>query len=75
MTDLLYLIVLYPIIYIFPAYCANGAPVLFGGGRAIDSGKKFRGKRIFGNHKTVKGLISGISSGIIIGLAESLAPG
>jgi CDP-2,3-bis-(O-geranylgeranyl)-sn-glycerol synthase len=75
MNGLLYLVVLYPIIYIFPAYCANGAPVLFGGGKAIDGGKKFKGKRIFGDHKTIKGLIAGISSGIIIGFAESLAPG
>lgn len=29
----LYPIILYPLIYIFPAYAANGAPVVFGGDR------------------------------------------
>lgn len=75
MTSLLFLIILYPIFFIFPAYCANGAPVVFGGGKPIDFGKKFKGKPIFGKHKTIKGLISGIASGVIIGFAESLVPG
>ena len=35
---------LYPIIYIFPAYAANGAPVLFGGGKPLDLGKKIKEK-------------------------------
>jgi len=44
--------------YIFPAYCANGAPVLFGGGRPIDGGKKLGdGKPIFGSHKTIRNSI------------------
>ena len=75
MPSLIYLVILYPILFIFPAYCANGAPVLFGGGIALDMGRKLRGKRIFGDHKTMRGLVAGISSGIIIGFAESLIPG
>lgn len=68
----LYQLILYPILYIFPAYVANGAPVIFGGGTPIDFGMKIGGKRVFGDHKTVKGLVSGICAGIIVGWAESL---
>ncbi len=75
MYDWLYLTVIYPIIFIFPAYVANGAPVIFGGGMPLDFNRRIGKKRIFGNHKTVKGLIAGICSGIIIAFAESLFPG
>jgi CDP-2,3-bis-(O-geranylgeranyl)-sn-glycerol synthase len=68
--------VFYALYYIFPAYCANGAPVLFGGGRPIDSGRKLRdGKPIFGPHKTYRGFIAGILIGTLVGWAqEALAP-
>jgi len=66
----LFSIFLYPIIYIFPAYAANGAPVLFGGGSPLDKGKKLLGKRIFGDNKTVRGTISGILCGVLAGLIE-----
>lgn len=62
--NLFYSIVLYPLIFIFPAYVANGAPVLFGGGRPIS-------KRIFGSHKTIKGLILGLLAGFIIAFIEA----
>jgi CDP-2,3-bis-(O-geranylgeranyl)-sn-glycerol synthase len=68
--SLLYAIFIFPIIYIFPAYAANGAPVLFGGGKPLDLGKRFLGKRIFGNNKTVKGTISALVAGTIVGLIE-----
>jgi CDP-2,3-bis-(O-geranylgeranyl)-sn-glycerol synthase len=62
--------------YIFPAYCANAAPVLFGGGRPIDGGKQFLdGKPLFGPHKTIRGFTSGMVIGTLIGWAqEFLAP-
>ncbi len=63
---------IYPIIYILPAYVANGAPVIFGGGKPLDMGRTFRGVRIFGDHKTVRGLVFGIFSGAAIGLIESI---
>jgi len=66
----LYAIVLYPIIYILPAYAANGAPVIFGGGKPLDMGKKLNGKRIFGDHKTLRGTISSIAAGIAVGFIE-----
>jgi len=57
--------------YIFPAYCANGAPVLFGGGRPIDGGKKFLdGKPIFGPHKTIRGFASGLIIGTFVGWVQ-----
>src|SRR5574337_893217 len=66
-----YSLVVYPVIYILPAYVSNGAPVLFGGGRALDLGKKLFGKPIFGPNKTIRGLIAGILVGALIGFGES----
>jgi len=62
--------------YIFPAYCANGTPVIFGGGKPIDLGKKLPdGKPIFGSHKTIRGFILGLAVGTLVGWAqEALAP-
>ncbi|MDE1871028.1 MAG: CDP-2,3-bis-(O-geranylgeranyl)-sn-glycerol synthase [Candidatus Micrarchaeota archaeon] len=69
--NLIYLYIIYPIIYIFPAYAANGAPILFGGGkRPLDMGRKLNGKRVFGDNKTVRGTISSIAVGVIVGLIE-----
>ncbi len=72
MQGLLYSIFLYPILYILPAYVANGAPVLFGGGKPIDFGKRLLGKEIFGPHKTIRGLVAGLLSGFFIGFVESI---
>ncbi|MEM2419393.1 MAG: CDP-2,3-bis-(O-geranylgeranyl)-sn-glycerol synthase [Candidatus Bathyarchaeia archaeon] len=59
--------------FIFPAYCANAAPVLFGGGLPIDFGKQFcDGKPIFGKNKTFKGFFSGLATGTLVGAAESI---
>ena len=66
----IYSIVIYPIIYIFPAYAANGAPVLFGGGKPLDMGRKINGRRIFGDHKTIRGTASSLIAGIAVGLIE-----
>jgi len=62
--------------YIFPAYCANGAPVIFGGGKPIDLGRNFLdGKPIFGSHKTIRGFIIGLAIGALVGWAqEAIAP-
>ncbi|MEM1659763.1 MAG: CDP-2,3-bis-(O-geranylgeranyl)-sn-glycerol synthase [Candidatus Bathyarchaeia archaeon] len=59
--------------FIFPAYCANAAPVLFGGGTPIDMDRKFLdGKPIFGKNKTFKGFISGLLVGTFAGFLESI---
>jgi CDP-2,3-bis-(O-geranylgeranyl)-sn-glycerol synthase len=57
--------------FVFPAYCANAAPVLAGGGPKMDFGKNFYdGKRIFGNNKTFRGFFFGWGIGIGVGLVE-----
>jgi len=62
--------------YIFPAYCANATPVIFGGGKPIDCGRNFLdGKPIFGSHKTYRGFISGLLIGTFVGwVQEFIAP-
>lgn len=57
---------------ILPIYCTNGAPVLFGGGRPIDLGKSlWDGERVFGDHKTIRGFVSGLGAGLLVAVAES----
>ncbi|MCS7125250.1 MAG: CDP-2,3-bis-(O-geranylgeranyl)-sn-glycerol synthase [Candidatus Bathyarchaeota archaeon] len=59
--------------FIFPAYCANAAPVIFGGGLPLDFGKKFYdGKPIFGKNKTFRGFFFGLAVGTIVGVLESI---
>ncbi len=59
------------LIFIFPAYCANGAPVLAGGGLPMDFGKNFiDGKPIFGKNKTFRGFFFGLVIGIAVGFIE-----
>lgn len=58
---------------IVPIYCTNGAPVIFGGGRPIDFGRSFSdGERIFGDHKTIRGFLSGLLVGALVGCAASV---
>ncbi len=66
-----YNIVVYPLIYILPAYVANAIPVLLHGGGPIDFGRKIFGKRIFGDNKTLIGTASAIVAGIVVGALES----
>ena len=59
--------VAYALYFILPAYFANAAPIIFGGGRPIDGGKKFvDGKPLFGSHKTIRGFCSGLVVGTIV---------
>jgi len=58
--------------FIWPAYVANAFPVIFGGGRAIDMGKKLSdGKPIFGSHKTVRGFFAGLIAGVVISVVQT----
>lgn len=72
-----------------PAYLANMTPVLVRGhfealARPIDGGRCFRGVRIFGDHKTWRGLLGGVVGGVLVwevqralwlaGVGVSLAP-
>jgi len=61
---------------IFPAYCANGAPVIVGGGLPLDFGKNFvDGRRVFGKNKTFRGFFFGLAIGFLVGLVEVLVFG
>ncbi len=52
-----------------PAYVPNPVAALFGKGTPIDLGRSFSdGRRIFGDGKTYRGLITGIGAGILTGL-------
>jgi len=54
-----------------PAYLPNPVAALCGGGSPIDCGKNFSdGNRVFGDGKTWRGLIAGISAGIVIGFIQ-----
>ncbi|WP_174590673.1 CDP-2,3-bis-(O-geranylgeranyl)-sn-glycerol synthase [Methanocella conradii] len=63
-----------------PAYIANPAAALLGGGRPIDMGKNFTdNKRILGDGKTIRGFVLGSFCGTMVGilqilLAPSIAP-
>lgn len=71
-SPVIFSVVIYPILYILPAYAANGLPVVFGGGKPLDMGRKFRGRRIFGDHKTIRGTVSSFASGIVVGAILSV---
>ena len=59
-------------LFIGPSYVANAAPLLLGGGRALDGGRNFfDGERILGAHKTIRGFFAGILGGSLIGLVET----
>jgi len=75
MADVLQIIAL-AIWSIFPAYVANAAPVVLGGGRPIDGGKKLSdGRPIFGPGKTIRGFIAGLVAGTVFAVLQGVALG
>lgn len=59
-------------LFILPAYIANSVPVLFSGKTPLDKGKLFPdGRRILGDGKTLRGFISGVFLGTIVGIPLS----
>ena len=70
MTNWVYEVV-YALFLIFPAYAANALPVVLGGGRPIDLGRRMAdGKPIFGSHKTIRGFAAGVIAGTLTSLAQ-----
>jgi len=70
---MVYEIILQALWLILPAYIANASAVLVGGGTPIDFGKNWKdGKRILGDGKTWRGLISGAFIGITSGFGLSV---
>ena len=62
--------------FIFPAYCANAAPVIFGGGRPINGGRNFRnGRPIFGPRKTFRGFFAGLIIGTLVSFLQGYLSG
>ncbi|WP_135827428.1 CDP-2,3-bis-(O-geranylgeranyl)-sn-glycerol synthase [Halorussus halobius] len=58
-----------------PAYVPNNAAVLAGGGRPIDGGRTWNGKRVLGDGKTWRGTAAGILAGAALALAlNAVAP-
>jgi CDP-2,3-bis-(O-geranylgeranyl)-sn-glycerol synthase len=53
-----------------PALIPNSAAVLWGGGKPMDFGKSWKGKRILGDGKTWRGFFGGALTGVIIGLVQ-----
>lgn len=59
---------------IIPVYVANASAVIVGGGLPIDFGKRWKdGKRILGDGKTWRGLLSGSFIGMTAGFGLSVA--
>jgi len=68
-----YEIIIQALWIILPAYIANASAVLVGGGTPIDFGKKWKdGKRILGDGKTWRGLITGAIVGMVGGFGLSI---
>lgn len=66
--------------FFLPAGLANASPVFASRvpglqklGIPIDFGKTFKDKRIFGDHKTVRGFVVGTGTGLITGLLQYAA--
>jgi len=58
-----------------PAYVANAAPVLLGGGKPLDGGRLWiDGRPILGGHKTFRGVFSALILGTLTGLAQAYTP-
>jgi len=71
--------ILFALWFFWPAGSANSAPILANNipylrkhNTPLDFGKSFRGKRIFGDHKTWRGLGAGIANGLLIGVVQWL---
>jgi CDP-2,3-bis-(O-geranylgeranyl)-sn-glycerol synthase len=60
--------------FILPAYFASISPVWFKleGKSPLDFGKTFRGRRIFGPSKTIKGYLGGALCGAVLGALQEI---
>lgn len=61
------------VLFILPSYFANSIPVVLGGGKPIDGGRKLPdGNRLFGDGKTNRGFAAGVLAGLFVGAAEGI---
>jgi CDP-2,3-bis-(O-geranylgeranyl)-sn-glycerol synthase len=56
-----------------PAYVPNNAAVLAGGGRPIDGGREWRGRRLLGDGKTWRGSAAGTLAGVVVAVVLNAA--
>jgi CDP-2,3-bis-(O-geranylgeranyl)-sn-glycerol synthase len=62
--------------FILPAYVANASPVVLGGGRPIDGGRRLAdGRPIFGSGKTIRGFLGGLLAGTAVGGIQAAVSG
>jgi CDP-2,3-bis-(O-geranylgeranyl)-sn-glycerol synthase len=72
--DSLFILVISALWVMLPAYVPNPVAAATGGGRPIDGGRCWSdGRRIFGDGKTIRGLLCGIFAGIAVGFIMILA--
>lgn len=58
---------------IIPSYLANSMPLLFGGGRPIDGGRRFIDREpILGSNKTFRGFGAGLAFGVAAAVFEEI---
>ncbi|MFO7835008.1 MAG: CDP-2,3-bis-(O-geranylgeranyl)-sn-glycerol synthase [Halohasta sp.] len=58
-----------------PAYVPNNAAVLAGGGRPIDGGRTWNGKRVLGDGKTWRGTAVGTLAGVLLAVGLNALSG
>jgi CDP-2,3-bis-(O-geranylgeranyl)-sn-glycerol synthase len=58
-----------------PAYVPNNAAVLAGGGRPIDGGRTWGGRRLLGDGKTWRGTAAGVVAGVGLAVVLNAAVG
>jgi len=62
---------LYAIYTFLPAYFANATPTILGGGKPVDFKRNFiDGRRLFGDNKTIRGFVSGVFAGTVVGILQ-----
>ncbi len=64
--------ILIAIIFAQPMYQTSTFANLWGGGKPVDGGKIWKGRRIFGDNKTWKGIIFGLIGGTVSGVLISI---
>ena len=58
-----------------PAYVPNNVAVLAGGGRPIDGGRRWSGRRVLGDGKTWRGTVAGTAAGAGLALVLNVTAG
>lgn len=57
---------------LLPTYIPNNVAVLVGGGRPLDGGATYRGRRLLGDGKTVRGSVGGAIAGVLVAVGLTL---